>query len=1194
MHGFRAFLGFFSFELRTRVRQPAMWLFFVVFAALGFGAMASDAVRIGGGVGQTAINAPFVIAQMLSIMSVLGILLVTAFASGAVVRDFEHDAYQLFYTKPIRVADYLLGRFAGGTFAAIVSLGGTAVGMAVGTMMPWVDAERLVAFSATPYLHTMVVLVAPNLMVMGAIFFSLATLTRRMMWAYVGVAGFLVLYVVSQAYIGDLDNDLVAALADPFGIGALQLETRYWTAAERNTDVVGLGGAMGLNRALWLLVGAGFMAFSIVRFKLQAPAVRSPRPTAAQDDPPPEVMVPVASRSFGPGTQLRQLMVQAKVELRGVVTGVAFLVLAVFSVINVYGSAHGMTNAMFGTPVYPVTQLMVRVVDQGMALFMLIVITFYAGELVWKERKIGLSEVTDAMPTANWVPLLAKLLAMWGSVLVLLGVGMMTAIAIQIIGGYTDLELALYAKGLFGVNLFDWALLCVLAIFFQVAVNNRNLGFGLMVAYFVVSAVLPALDFNHMLYRPNSAPSGPYSDMNGYGHFVSPMGWMRVYWAFFAMGLLLIANLVWARGTDARFALRLREARRRITGLNTMLLGFALLGFAAAGGWIFYNTNVLNDYKPSDASEDEQEQYERKYKQYEGLPHPQIIASDLNVDIYPEARRLEIGGRFTLRNRHDVEISEIHVRVDPVATVRALSLDDLGTLDHNDTALGYRIYRLTEPLAPNAELAVDFSFTFEEDGFPNSGSNREVVENGTFIHNDRYVPHFGYDPSLELAAPNERRERDLPERTRMAAVDDMDARMHTYISREATWIDFSATVSTSVDQVALAPGYLVREWTEGDRRYFRYEMDAPILNLYGFLSARYETVRDKWNDVAIEIYHHAPHGRNVATMIDSVKKSLDYYTANFSPYQHRQLRIVEFPRYASYAQSLPNIVPYSEAIGFIADLRDTDDIDYVFYVTAHEVAHQWWAHQVIGGNVQGSTLMSETLSQYSALMVMEKEYGRAKMKKFLRHELDKYLQGRSAELHRELPSMLVENQPYIHYNKGSLVMYALREYLGEEAVNRALAQYIRDVGFQEPPFTNSIEFVEAIRAETPDKYAYLIEDLFETITLYDNRVTQARARASADGKWEIELSLTLAKLRADDKGAESPIGMSDWIQVGAFDAQDRPLGLQMMHFEQDPDASESMTVTFTVDEEPVRAGIDPNVLLIDRNPDDNVRAVDSW
>src|SRR3546814_2939363 len=105
-------------------------------------------------------------------------------------------------------------------------------------------------------------------------------------------------------------------------------------------------------------------------------------------------------------------------------------------------------------------------------------------------------------------------------------------------------------------------------------------------------------------------------------------------------------------------------------------------------------------------------------------------------------------------------------------------------------------------------------------------------------------------------------------------------------------------------------------------------------------------------------------------MIESAKKSLDYYTREFSPYQFRQLRILEFPGYSTFAQAFAGTVPYSESIGFIADLRDEDDIDYVFYVTAHEVAHQWWAHQVVGANVQGATMLrsEEHTSELQSLM----------------------------------------------------------------------------------------------------------------------------------------------------------------------------------------------------------------------------------
>ncbi|MFH1175987.1 MAG: hypothetical protein V1750_01175, partial [Acidobacteriota bacterium] len=205
------------------------------------------------------------------------------------------------------------------------------------------------------------------------------------------------------------------------------------------------------------------------------------------------------------------------------------------------------------------------------------------------------------------------------------------------------------------------------------------------------------------------------------------------------------------------------------------------------------------------------------------------------------------------------------------------------------------------------------------------------------------------------------------------------------------------------------------------RRFFHYKMDAPILHFYSYLSARYTVLRDSWNGVAIEVYYHRPHTFNLGRMVAAVKRSLDYFTANFGPYQHRQMRIVEFPRYATFAQSFPNTIPFSESLGFIARLKEGDDeaIDYPFYVTAHEVAHQWWAHQVTGGNVQGCTLMSESLSQYSALMVMEKEYGPEKMRRFLKYELDNYLRSRGTELVEEMPLQLVENQGYIHYRRRS-------------------------------------------------------------------------------------------------------------------------------------------------------------------------------
>src|SRR6185369_8950198 len=115
-------------------------------------------------------------------------------------------------------------------------------------------------------------------------------------------------------------------------------------------------------------------------------------------------------------------------------------------------------------------------------------------------------------------------------------------------------------------------------------------------------------------------------------------------------------------------------------------------------------------------------------------------------------------------------------------------------------------------------------------------------------------------------------------------------------------------------------------------------------------------------------------------------------------------------------------------------------------------------------------------AQYSALMVMKKKYGDAKMKRFLRYELDNYLVGRATEREKEQPLYRNENQAYIHYRKGSLAMYALQDAIGEEAVNRALAAYVKKYAFQGPPYTISRDLLAEFRAVTPPESQPLIAD----------------------------------------------------------------------------------------------------------------------
>ena len=501
--------------------------------------------------------------------------------------------------------------------------------------------------------------------------------------------------------------------------------------------------------------------------------------------------------------------------------------------------------------------------------------------------------------------------------------------------------------------------------------------------------------------------------------------------------------------------------------------------------------------------------------------------------------------------------------------------------------LGFYLYKLPTPLPPHGRIQLDFSLEYDNPGFVNSRPNTDIVHNGSFLY-DSYLPYIGYSPNIELTDDSARHKHGLEKMRRLPKLDDVAARQYNSGAFDADWINFDATVSTSLDQIAIAPGYLQKEWVQDGRRYFHYKMDAPILDLYSIQSARYAVRRDKWGGANLEIYYQPGHEFNLDTMMESMKETLAYCTANFSPFQFHQLRIIEFPAYGTFAESFANTIPFSESIGFTTKVsKKADAVDLPFYVTAHETGHQWWAHQVISAYVQGATSIDETMAQYTALMVMKHHFGPESMKRFPRFELDQYLRGRGQERNEEEPLYNVDpNQGYIHYNKGAMVMYALQDYIGEDKVNEAIRGFLKEYAFKGPPYPTSLDLEGYFRKVTPPEYRYLFDDMFQNITLYDNRAVSADFVQRPNGKYDVQLTVEAQKLRADGHGQEHSIPVNDLIDIGVLDSDGKYLYLQKRKIDQ-----KKTDITILIDKVPAQAGIDPVDKLIDRNPDDNVIAV---
>ncbi len=149
--------------------------------------------------------------------------------------------------------------------------------------------------------------------------------------------------------------------------------------------------------------------------------------------------------------------------------------------------------------------------------------------------------------------------------------------------------------------------------------------------------------------------------MRGFGPSLEPWLWFKLYWAAWALLLVVVARLLWIRGRENGFWLRLRTARGRLMGATARVAAVAVGLILTLGGFIFYNTNVLNEYLTSAEITKRGAEYEQRYKRYERVPQPRMTKSSLRIEIYPDQRKAEIRGLYSLLNGSDIAIDSIHV-----------------------------------------------------------------------------------------------------------------------------------------------------------------------------------------------------------------------------------------------------------------------------------------------------------------------------------------------------------------------------------------------------------------------------------------------------------------------------------------------------------------------------------------------------
>jgi ABC-type transport system involved in multi-copper enzyme maturation permease subunit len=1191
------FREIFRFEAGHRLRQPSTWFYLGLVFALAL--LRADAVDLG----ITQYHAPVNAAGSTLAVGIMATLVTAGLFVDAAQRDPRWRMEPLFYTTPLRGREYLGGRFAGSLLVNAILLLLVPIGLVLGAGMAGMKPEELGTVRLDAYVMPYLVFLLPNLLVNGAVLFGIALLTRRSLPGYLGALALTVAYMFAMI-VGQRSGGTVWAMVDPTGAVAMQRQTGGWTRVELNSSMLRLEGLLLWNRLLWITVAAAMLALALRRFRLMhaAPAAHRRASRAEAEAAPsrgaivrgPSVAVPRVPRAFGARTHGAQVMETARIGFRQVVGSRDFLLIAiglfVFALISIAD-----VWIFGGMLFWPLTRSMVTgLTSQGLPTIVAVLTVFYAGELVWREREAGIEKLGDSAPVPDWVPLAGKLIALAGMLVILNAVLMASGITGQAMQGWYAFQPALYLKMLFGVQLVEQLQFAVLALLAHVIVNQKYAAHLVAVLLYVGTLQARSLGIEHNLLVYGSDPGLSWSDLNGFGPFLAPFVRFKLYWASWALLLCIVALLAWVRGTEGGFGARVRQARRRFTPRVAAGAAAMVLLVMGTGAFVFYNTNVLNEYRTAWERDAVNAGYERRYKRFEHAPQPSLAAIGMHVELYPERNTATVRATYRLVNRTGVPIDSIHLSVvrDPQLTLRGIRFDRPARRLVEDDVHGYRIHRLEQALQPGDSLRMDFELAVAPRGF----RNREVpsgntVMVGEFTNLGSWIlPSIGYQRGDELSSADARREHGLPPTGIRPSIHDPRARQIPRMGR----IHLDATIGTSAGQTAVAPGRLLRSWTKDGRRYFQYQTEAPVLDFFSVLSSRYAVREGAWTDprtgreVEIRVIHHPDHAVNVDRIIRIARTSLDYFTAQFGPYPHRQLALVEIPRYSSGARTYGGMIVYSESSPMAAARTEAGDREAVddpaLMLAAHELGHLWWGQQVMGADVQGSQMLSETLAQYSAAMVMKRTRGAAPAREMMEKMHETYLSGRGRNDAPEVPLLLTTDHAYLHYGKGAVAMYTLQEYVGEARINTALRRLVQAHGNAGPPYATTLDLYRELRAVTPDSLRYLLHDLLATITLWDLRATGARAEPAGGGAYRVTLDVEAAKLRSDSVGNDTEVPMSDLVQVGvlAESADGDVLGapLYLAHHRL---RSGQQTITITVQGRPARAGIDPYHQLIVRH-----------
>lgn len=1055
----------FLFDISSYAR--GLFIYIMLLSLLIIGLFTGNQFHLSAGNG-VYLNSPYTIGFMLGMLSLVIIFLATIFSSQLLFKEWDTRFDLIIFSTSITKRDFASGRFLSFFTLTFTSFLLVAAGFAIGQHIRSGQEIRS-GINMIHYLYPVFVFGVFNSLLTCSMLYFIAWASRKKILVAVGGLLLYVLYMVlllftnSPFMAGSLPQSIeaqrISALADPFGISAYFLSSRDFTVQQRNTVMVPLSGYFLLNRlmmlglsALFILSGYKFLPFSE---KKQGSAGRKQVKTIEKEIYQDNSLHICLTPRFNFPAKWRSVRSFVNTDLTYIFKSTALAATSILLLFYVGMEVYAEIEKGIRLPEkYASSGLIATGISENFHFLGLLLSVYFVNDIFWRSKGAGFSMLENTTFYAT-----SKLIGHWLSAGILLLYFTVLLISqgflFQFFYDYPDIDANAY-WGVIVFNTFPLLLFTGLLLLINDWSRNRYiaLAFSILAALVATGPVSKKL-ISLPLFRIFSGYSGPYSDFNGYGIYLSSFVQK---WIF---GACIIGILWLMHHTIKHRSLKL-----------TWIICTAVLVISG----LFLGKAFLQGYAPK--SEAAQlyaaAQYEHTYRKYQQIPQPTVTDIKTKIDLYPDQNAYSVEGTYLIKNLAGEAINKILVSFNEDFRILQAGYSSTQEIIKIDSPIAELF--LKHPLRPNDSAKIHFKMSYRWLALNGHQPFNAIIENGSFMRISRYYPQLGYQPQHEIEDSAQRKTYALGAATQIKKLDDP-----RYPANDFIYLDM--LISTTQDQTAVGTGELVNHWKENNRNYFHYKTNTAIPFRFALSSATYNLKSTVHNGIKINVLFNARHPENVEHLINNTKLALDYCRNNFGPYPFKSVTFAEISSFTKgfAATAYPAAIFMTENMVFHANIKADKQQDVINELAGHELSHLWWGtNQISPDDREGAPMLTETLAMYTEMMLYKKMHGREQMLERVKMHQQIYDEQKGFTTPQPLYKVTDENT-HITYSKGAVAMVQLSELIGEEKVNNALRNFLQSHKYPnlKPVTTDLIN--EFLEVSDPGHHA-AIKELFMGIS----------------------------------------------------------------------------------------------------------------